>query len=119
MKNIIDIIKKNLTNKNILIIVGAALVLLIIGIVLVLGTDKVMNGGKDSKKIYTVTFNTNGGTSIESIKVSEDENFIFPEVPTRSGYQFDAWLYEGEPFYDNIKLTKDITIEATWIKLVE
>lgn len=119
MKEVMDIIKKNLTNKKILIIVGAALVLLIIGIVLALGSDKYMNGGKDSKKIYTVTFNTNGGTTIEPMKVLEGEYFIFPAVPTRSGYYFDAWLYEGEPFYDNVKLTKNITIEAAWIKIVE
>ena len=41
---------------------------------------------------YTITFNTNGGSLIEPIKVRKDEYFIMPKAPTKRGYTFGGWF---------------------------
>lgn len=58
--------------------------------------------------IYTVTFNTNGGTAVQSQQVEEDSLAIEP-VTTRAGYTFVGWDYN---FLNPITENKIIT--ASW-----
>ena len=41
-------------------------------------------------KEYTVTFNTDGGTSISSIKVKKNKTINEPEAPLKANYTFDG-----------------------------
>ena len=60
------------------------------------------------KPLYTVNFNTNGGSVINSQTVEEDT--VIPEpVITRLGYTFINWNYDF-----SIPITKDTTIDAKW-----
>ena len=59
---------------------------------------------------YTITFNTNGGTLIESITQDYGTPITQPSNPTKVGYTFDKWDQE-------IPLTmpaENITITAQW-----
>ena len=66
---------------------------------------------------YTVTFNSNGGSAVSSVKVKYKEVIKKPTNPTRSGYYFAGWYtdtsYE-EKFSFLTEIKKDITLYADW-----
>lgn len=66
---------------------------------------------------YTVTFNSNGGSSVASQSVLEGAKATKPANPTRSGYSFDGW-YTDEALtaaYDfATAVTKSFTLYAKW-----
>lgn len=60
------------------------------------------------RPIYTVTFDSNGGTEVEQQQVEEDSFATEPNT-TRIGYDFDKWNYDlTKP------ILKDETITANW-----
>lgn len=64
--------------------------------------------------LYTVTFNSDGGSEITSRRVGENGSVIKPTDPTREGYTFLGWYLNGEEFDFNTKITSDITLTARW-----
>ncbi|MBP3840523.1 MAG: InlB B-repeat-containing protein [Bacilli bacterium] len=82
------------------------------------GETKIVNV-EISKKTYTVTFNTNGGTNITSQTIKEDEKAIRPsEDPTKSGYNFIDWYTTSsytKVFDFDTPITSDITIYARFV----
>ena len=70
---------------------------------------------------YTLTFNTNGGSSIASISRSSGTTIKLDQYePTRDGYTFAGW-YSDSALTNSItevKLTKNTTIYAKWTKIV-
>lgn len=70
---------------------------------------------KDEAKAYTITFNTDGGNSVDAIKVEDGKITSLP-TPTRSGYKFLGW-YSGSTKYEvGSAVTGDITLTAKWEK---
>lgn len=69
-----------------------------------------------TKKQYTVSFNTNGGSMINSQTVSESNVIISPGAPRRDGYIFVGWYYHGEKFDLNTKINQNYVLVAKWIK---
>ena len=68
-------------------------------------------------KEYTITFDSNGGSSVRSQIVKENELVKEPTNPTYEGYTFEGW-YIGDTKYDfSAKVTKDITLVAKWEKV--
>ena len=65
-------------------------------------------------KKYKVTFNTDGGSKIESVEVEENKTLEKPENPTKKGYTFDKWMLNNKEYDFDKKVTKDITLKATW-----
>ena len=67
---------------------------------------------------YSITFDSNGGSSVESIKVECGKELKLPENPTRSGYSFMSWVDQNErPILDQALLAcEDITLKANWEK---
>ena len=68
--------------------------------------------------VYTITFNSNGGTSVESQNVNAGEKLTEPTLaPTREGFTFDGW-YEDSTFskkFDfNTPITNSMTLYAKW-----
>ncbi|MDD4184416.1 MAG: InlB B-repeat-containing protein [Candidatus Izemoplasmatales bacterium] len=64
--------------------------------------------------IYELSFNVNGGEAIAPLVVTYDGVYSLPE-PTKDGYTFAGWTYEGDAFADGIwALTENITISALW-----
>ena len=73
---------------------------------------------EDKEDIYTVTFNSNGGSEIAAQTVEEGAIVTKPDDPTRSGYIFAAWYREAaltnEWKFDTDVVTEDITLHAKW-----
>lgn len=68
-----------------------------------------------NKEYYTVTFNSNGGTSVSSKTVQEGSRVTKPSNPTRSGYTFLGWYTASGSVYDfNSGVTNNITLYAHW-----
>lgn len=66
---------------------------------------------------HIVSFNSNGGSIINSQKVRDNELVFEPSIPLKEGYQFDGW-YLGDDKYDfHIAVTENITLNAKWNKL--
>ena len=69
---------------------------------------------------YTVTFDTDGGSEVESQEVAEGDYAVRPEEdPTKEGMLFGNW-YEEEtlqtPFeFETTAITEDTTIYASWV----
>lgn len=61
------------------------------------------------REIYTVTFNSQGGSTVESQEIEEDSLAIQPAPPTKKGYTFNKWAFD---FFTPI--TKNIEITAEW-----
>ena len=69
-------------------------------------------------KTFTVTFDSDGGSKVESIKVECDKEISLPTNPTKEGYTFISWIDKNEtPIYDKALLScEDITLKANWKK---
>lgn len=69
----------------------------------------------NSTTAHTVSFETYGGTTIDSFEVSEGKTFTKPLEPKKEDYQFIGWYYDNEP-YDFIRtaVSTDITLKAKW-----
>lgn len=71
---------------------------------------------EEETKIYTVTFNTDGGSKISSKKVTEGKTVSKPANPTKNGYTFVNWTLNGKEYNFNSKVISNITLKATWKK---
>lgn len=67
--------------------------------------------------IYTVTFNSNGGSEVDSRRVAENGTVIEPNAPTKDGYNFIGWYLGNDKFSFNTKITENITLTAKWEKI--
>ena len=69
------------------------------------------------KSYKTVTFDSDGGTPVESIKVEKGNTINEPSAPTKEKYEFVGWFLDGEKFnFKNTKIEKNITLKAGWLK---
>lgn len=67
--------------------------------------------------IYVVTFNTNGGSTIDDGLVEIGDKVIRPTDPTKSGYDFVNWYSDPElenEFNFDTTITSNITLYAKW-----
>jgi len=67
-------------------------------------------------KTYTVTFDSNGGTKISSQEIKNGDSAVKPIDPEKAGYKFEGWYLEGNKYYFDTKIKKDIKLEAKWTK---
>lgn len=96
-------------DKKMVIGIGVSiLAIILIFIILLLGLN--------NKNTYEVTFDTGSNGIKEVIEVSESETITKPVDPTREGYVFEGWYYNGEKFDFSSKITEDITLQARWTK---
>lgn len=63
---------------------------------------------------YKVTFNTDGGTSIEAIVVKKNKTITKPQDPTKDDYLFVRWELNEKEYNFNKKITGNITLKAIW-----
>lgn len=66
---------------------------------------------------YTVTFNTDGGSSVPSQTVTD--KVTKPASPSKSGYKFVEWQLNGKTFDFNTTITEDIQLKAIWQEVVK
>lgn len=73
---------------------------------------------KDIKEAITITFDTKGGSIIDSITIGKDTELTLPKEPTRDGYVFKGWVDKNEtPIYNKVLLAEDTTLYAVWEKV--
>lgn len=66
------------------------------------------------KEQFNVTFDSNGGTSVNAQKVEKDKTVARPTNPTREGYTFREWQLNNTTYNFNTKVESDITLIAVW-----
>lgn len=71
---------------------------------------------KWNAKEYLVTFDSDGGSSIENQVVKINEKANEPSSPVKEGYIFKYWALNDEKFDFDIKITEDIKLVARWEK---
>ena len=97
--------------KNLLIIGGISVIIFaIVGGILALKDDE------KETNIYKVVFDSTGGTAVEEQKIEEGHTASIPSNPTKDGYTFAGWELDGKPYDFDTKVTKNITLKATWEK---
>ena len=62
----------------------------------------------------TVTFNSDGGSSVEAATVEKGMVVDQPADPTKEGYTFQGWYLNGVPYDFTQAVTEDITLVALW-----
>ena len=64
--------------------------------------------------VYTVTFDSNGGSAVDAQVIKVGEKAVKPADPNRKGYLFQGWYLNNKPFNFNTAITEDITLTARW-----
>jgi len=67
--------------------------------------------------VYTVSFDTDGGSIVDDIKVTEGDSFELPAGPTKAGYKFLGWYYNNELLTEGFVPTEDVVIVAEYREL--
>ena len=63
---------------------------------------------------YTVSFDANGGTAVNSISVSSGERATKPANPYKEGYTFICWLNGESEWSFDTAVSSDIQLVASW-----
>lgn len=74
-------------------------------------------GGAPAVQSYTLTFETNGGSSIKAVSKTASETVNLADYkPTKDGYEFDGWYADKElkNKITEIKLDGNKTVYAAW-----
>ena len=74
-------------------------------------------GGTAETKEYTVTFDSAGGTAVQSVTVQEGATLKAPEAPVKATfsarYDFTGWYYEGRLWVIRTLLTATLRLRQT------
>jgi len=70
----------------------------------------------DETEKLEVSFDTDGGSSIASIKVEKNEKINKPTDPIKEGHKFISWQLDGKDFDFSTLITKSIELVAKWEK---
>ena len=70
--------------------------------------------------VYTVTFDTDGGSVVAAQTVEAGKTATVPNQPTKAGFDFVGWFAEGatEAFDFSTPITDNITLTAKWTETV-
>lgn len=93
-------------NKKKILVIGIIALIIIILVIFLLTNN--------AKKVYTISFNTDGGNEVISQEVEEGGKISEPADPTREGYEFLGWYLDGEYFDFESAVEKDMKLEAKW-----
>ena len=66
---------------------------------------------------YTISFDSNGGSSVDPITVEYYSTLPPFETPTKTGFDFGGWFSDSDlttPFTETTMTTENITIYAKW-----
>ncbi len=94
---------------------------LLLPLVLCNGCEEASKEVDESEEIatYTISFETNGGSTISAFKVESGSKITQPTDPTKDGYSFDNWYSDTaltQRFDFALLIIEDITIYARWVE---
>lgn len=73
---------------------------------------------EETNKIITISFDTKGGSKVDSISLDNNQAFRLPENPTYNGYIFKGWIDKNNNKITNETIFKeDTTLYAIWEKV--
>ena len=114
--------KKKTSNKKFLFIICTIIVFVS---VFALGRVSTKLDFKESKEKeivkekYTITFDSDGGTTIEEQIVEEGNVVTKPSDPSKEKYIFVEWQLDGGTYDFSAKVKQNITLKAIWQKIKE
>ena len=68
---------------------------------------------------YTIDFDSAGGSTVNRLILEANAIPTEPTSPTREGYEFVGWYFNGVLFDFNLPLTQNITLTAEWVQIEE
>ena len=69
---------------------------------------------------HTITFNTNGGSTVDSVQVRDGYYARRPEDPSLDNYVFRRWERDGrEWLFESKKVSESMTLSALWVPAIE
>lgn len=68
-------------------------------------------------QVYTITFNTMGGSNINPITQPAGTKVELAELPTKTGFVFNGWTYKGQPYELDEMPSENIILLASWTKV--
>lgn len=74
------------------------------------------------KQKYIVTFNTNGGSEVQSQTVEYGSKASLPEAPTYENHKFIGWCYDNEgnkPVDFEAEITANVQVYAIWNEVLD
>ena len=73
---------------------------------------------EETNKIITISFDTKGGSKVDSISLDNNQTFRLPENPTYNGYIFKGWIDKNNNKITNETIfNEDTTLYAIWEKV--
>ena len=74
----------------------------------------------DTQQTFTVTFNSNGGSEVQSQSVVNGGKIIEPTAPTKNGQTFSHWEYNGERWsFGGYIVNSNMTLDAVWESILK
>ena len=77
------------------------------------GSDK-EDEPKPEPTIFTVTFDTDGGSDVSARTVEEGKTAVKPTDPKKEYFTFQGWFYEDKEYDFSSAVTSNITLKAHW-----
>ena len=68
----------------------------------------------ETRTVYSITFDSNGGSSVDRQLVVSGGKVTQPADPTRIGYTFDCWLRGGTDWDLGSQVTTNLVLTANW-----
>lgn len=65
-------------------------------------------------ELFTVTFDSNGGSAVASQQVERGKCAQQPKAPVKEGFEFVNWNLDGKVYDFAAPVTKSITLKAVW-----
>ena len=71
---------------------------------------------EDDKIYYTVTFDSDGGSKVDSQTIENGQKAAKPENPSKEGFEFAGWYIDNNEYNFSESVTSDVIIKAKWNK---
>jgi len=74
-----------------------------------------LSGCTKDKELFVITFDSAGGSLVDSQSLNYGEKVKEPQIPVKDGYEFEGWYCEDEKWsFIGYTITEDITLTAKW-----
>jgi len=75
-----------------------------------------VNGKLAAKEKHTVTFDSDGGSEVQSQQISDGKKALEPDAPAKTGYTFGGWYVKSSEWkFLAYTVTDSVTLKAKWL----
>jgi uncharacterized repeat protein (TIGR02543 family) len=84
-------------------------------LIVILALTAVLASCDKPSPVYTITFDSNGGSAVAPITKAAGESVSAPTPPTKEGYTFDGWYTDDDTLFTfTVMPSANITLCAKW-----